>query len=374
MRTIFYIIQKEFIQIFRNRTMLPIIFIVPIVQLIVLVNAATLEMKQINMCVVDKDLSSTSRQMISKFQGSPFYHIKGAVFSFKEAESMLKKDEVDIILNIPQNFERTLVREGKSKIQIIVNAINGTAAGISNVYTTQILTGFNREIIQEWSTLLPSGTVAPKTIQTTTSFWYNPELNYKSFMVPAVLVLLVTIIGMFLSSMNLVREKELGTIEQINVTPIKKYQFIVGKLVPFLILALLELSFGLTVGKLLFNIPIVGNVAVLFLTAIVYLLVVLGLGLFLSTIAETQQQAMFVTYFFMIVFMMMSGVFTAVENMPDWAQKFNLINPIAYFMRAVRMILLKGSGIKDIAFELSALGIYAVLTLTLAVNRYKKVA
>lgn len=374
MRTIFYIIQKEFIQIFRNKTMLPIIFVVPLVQLIVLVNAATQEMRQINICIVDKDLSSTSRQMSYKFYSSPFYKNQGATFSYTQAEDLLKKDKVDVILHIPQGFERNMLREGKAKVQIVVNAINGVAAGLVNVYTTQILAGYNKGIIAEWSSLVPQGAVMPKTIEATYSFWYNPELNYKNFMVPAVLVLLVTIIGMFLSSMNLVREKEMGTIEQINVTPIKKYQFIAGKLIPFLVLALLELSFGLTLGKLLFNIPMLGNLGVLFLVASVYLLVILGLGLFLSTMVDTQQQAMFVAFFFMIVFMMMSGVFTSVENMPDWAQKLNMINPIAYFMKSVRMILLKGSGLRDVLPELSALGVYAVVSLTLAVSRYRKVA
>jgi ABC-2 type transport system permease protein len=374
MRTILYIIQKEFIQVFRNKSMLPIIFVIPIVQLIILVNAATLEMKQINMCVVDNDLSSTSRQMAAKFKGSSFYTIQGATFSYSEAESLLKKDKVDVILRIPVNFERDMVRSGSARVQVIVNAINGTAAGITNAYTTQIISGFNMGIIPEWSSIGTAGTVIPKTIETTSSFWYNPELDYKSFMVPAVLVLLVTIIGMFLSAMNLVREKELGTIEQINVTPIKRYQFIIGKLVPFLILALVELAFGLTVGKLLFDIPIVGNLGLLFFVAAIYLLVVLGLGLFLSTMTDTQQQAMFVAYFFIIVFVMMSGVFTPVENMPEWAQKLNLINPIAYFMKTIRMILLKGSGFMDILNEIGAMSIYAVISLTLAVKRYRKVA
>lgn len=374
MRIILYIIQKEFIQVFRNKSMLPIIFVIPIVQLIILVNAATLEMKQINMCVVDNDLSSTSRQMVAKFKGSPFFTIQGSTFSYYEAERLLKKDKADVILRIPTNFERDMVRDGSARVQVVVNAINGTAAGIINAYTSQIIAGFNQGVKAEWTSIHPSGTMTFQRIETTTSFWYNPELNYKSFMVPAVLVLLVTITGMFLSAMNLVREKELGTIEQINVTPIKKYQFIAGKLIPFLIIALAELAFGLTVGKLLFNIPIVGNLGLLFLVATIYLLVILGLGLFLSTITQTQQQAMFVAYFFIIVFVMMSGVFTSVENMPDWAQYLNLINPIAYFMKTVRMILLKGSELKDILNELGAMSIYAVLSLALAVNRYRKIA
>jgi ABC-2 type transport system permease protein len=373
MRTILYIIQKEFIQIRRNRTMLPVIFVVPLIQLIILVNAATLEMKRINMYVVDKDLSSTSRQMVNKFKASPFFVIQKSSFQLEDAESELKKDHVDVILHIPSNFEKNLVRENKAKVQIIINAINGAAGGIENAYIVNIINGYNKSVIADWIGVSPKGAISAPSIAVTSSYWYNPQLNYKTFMVPAVLVLLVTLIGMFLSALNLVREKELGTIEQINVTPIKKYQFIAGKLIPFWIIALFELGFGLTVGKLLFNIPIIGSVPLLFGVAGIYLLVVLGLGLFISTVTETQQQTMFVSFFFMIVFVMMSGTFTPVESMPKWAQLVNHINPVSYFMRVIRMILLKGSGFSDILKEIIALSLYAWIILSLAVWRYRKV-
>jgi ABC-2 type transport system permease protein len=374
MRTILYIIQKEFIQIKRNRTMLPIIFLVPLIQLIILVNAATQEMKHINMYVVDKDLSSTSRQMINKFKASPFFLIKESSFSFEEGLSQLKKDKVDVILQIPSGFEKDLVRDNKVKIQVIINAINGSAGGVENAYISTILSDFNKSVVAEWIGIPSRGVSQLPSISVTSSFWYNPQLNYKTFMVPGVLVILVTLIGMFLSALNLVREKELGTIEQINVTPIKKYQFIAGKLIPFLIIALFELAFGLTAGKFLFNIPMLGSLWLLFAVATLYLLTILGLGLFISTVTDTQQQTMFVAYFFMIVFVMMSGIFTPVESMPVWGQKINYINPIAYFMRVIRMILLKGSGVHDILKEIISLAVYACIILSLAVWRYRKVA
>jgi ABC-2 type transport system permease protein len=372
MRTILFIIQKEFIQIFRNRTMLPIIFVVPIVQLIILVNAATMEMKNIRLFIVDNDMSVMSRQAISKFQGSPFFVIKAASFSVTEAEQSLKKGETDMVLHIPRNFEKDLIRNDKVKIQILINAINGTVAGISSYYASSILSGLNRDIIAEWYGI-PKGSNMARQINITSSYWYNPELNYKNFMVPAVLVLLVTIIGMFLSSMNLVREKEIGTIEQINVTPIKKYQFIAGKLIPFWIIALFELAFGMTVGKLLFHIPMVGSIWLVFFIASIYLIVVLSIGLFNSTITNTQQQAMFISFFMLIIFIMMSGVFTSVENMPAWAQVLNHINPVYYFMKAIRMILLKGSTFTNVLNEIVSISIYAVVMLSLAVRRYRKV-
>jgi len=371
MRTILFILQKEFLQIFRNKSMLPIIFVIPIVQLIVLVNAATMEMKNIDIVIVDNDHSSASQKITSKFKASPFFNIQGYFNSVKEGEKLIDDGKATVILNIPANFEKQLVKENKVTIQILVNAINGVVAGISNYYIQRIVAETNKDIIIDFVGY-QKGIGILKNINIEYSYWYNPELNYKTFMVPAVLVMLITIIGMFLSGMNIVREKEMGTIEQINVTPIKKYQFIAGKLIPFWIIAMFELAFGLSIGKLLFNIPIVGSIPLLFFVASFYLLVVLGLGLLLSTVANTQQQAMFVSFFFMIVFVMMSGVFTTTDSMPAWAKIINYVNPIYYFMKIVRMILLKGSGLMDIAKEFIILVSYAFAILSLAVWRYKK--
>jgi ABC-2 type transport system permease protein len=372
MRTILYIIQKEFIQIFRNRMMLPVIFVVPIIQLVILVNAATMEMKRIDMYVIDNDLSSISRELISKFEGSPFYFIKSGSFSLNEAENKLKRDEVNVILQIPQGFEQKLYRDQYADVQLLISAINGAAAGIIFAYSNAIISDFNSSLLTE--SISSTASDMPVTISLTSSFWYNPNLNYKVYMLPGILVILVTIIGMFLSSLNLVREKEMGTIEQINVTPIRKYQFIIGKLLPFWIIALFELAFGLTVGKILFDMPILGNLFLLFGFASLYLVAVMGVGLFISTVSSTQQQVMFLTFFFMVTFILMSGIFTPAESMPQWAQQVNIINPFAYFMRVIRMVMLKGSEFRDISREFYSLGVYAVVMLSLAVWRYKKVA
>jgi ABC-2 type transport system permease protein len=352
--------------------MLPMIFGVPILQLVILVNAATLEMKSIDMFVVDKDMSSLSHELVSKFEGSPFYNISGASFSMDDANSAIEQNQTDFILHIPQGFERNLMRENKSEIQLLIDGVNGMAASLVNAYSSSVISDFNRNIIVDL-TQMPQLKDA-SLIKVDTSFWYNPELNYKIYMLPGILVILVTLISMFLAAMNIVREKEIGTIEQLNVTPIKKFEFIVGKLVPFLIIALFELAFGLAIGKVFFHIPMVGSLGLLFGFTIVYLLVVLGIGLFISTISSTQQQVMFITFFFMLVFILMSGIFTPTESMPMWAQKVNIINPFYYFMRVIRMILLKGSGFWDISKEFFSLCIYAVIMLSLSVWKYKKVS
>ncbi|MCX6288005.1 MAG: ABC transporter permease, partial [Bacteroidetes bacterium] len=203
MRTLFFIIQKEFLQIFRNKGMLPIIFVVPIVQLLILVNAATFEMKNIRVSVVDLDLSTSSRKLISKYEGSPFYQVVQTTFSYEEAMDFMQKGKVDVIIRIPNGFERQLVRENQSKVQFVINAINQAVAGLSSGYCTSILIDFNRELLQDW--LSPAQSAGLKNIQTEYSYWYNPKLNYKTYMVPGILVLLVTIIGLLLSGMNIVR-------------------------------------------------------------------------------------------------------------------------------------------------------------------------
>jgi ABC-2 type transport system permease protein len=316
-------------------------------------------------------MSSSSRKLQGKFQGSPFFHVKGSTFNMEEAESYLKSGTADVVIKIPPLFEKNLSKEGHSDIQILINAINGAAAGISNAYALQIVAGYNRELIADLAGV-SKGFPPGKSINVIPAFWYNPELNYKVFMVPGILVLLVTIVGMMMAALNIVREKEMGTIEQINVTPIKKHQFIIGKLLPFWIIALFELAFGLVIGKLLFNIPIAGNLLLLFLVAAIYLMVMQSISLLISNVASTQQQAMFVMFFFMIVFMMMSGLFTPTESMPQWGQWVNKLNPIAYFMKLIRMILLKGSGITDIWRELVSLTVMAITMLWLSVWRYRK--
>lgn len=371
MRTILFIIQKELLQIKRNKTMLPIIFVIPIIQLVILVHAATMEMQNIDIFIVDKDLSSTSRLINDKFKASKFFRVSGYSNNLQDGEQALLSDKADIILHIPADFERDLIHKNKSDIQLLINAINGTVAGIGNVYAQSILVDINKKIIIDWYNIADES-ILNQGIQILPRYWYNPVLDYKTYMVPGILVLLITIIGMFLSGMNLVREKEIGTIEQINVTPIRKHQFIIGKLFPFLIIALFELAFGLLTGKLFFDIPLVGSIALVFFVATVYLLVILGFGLFISIITETQQQAMFISWFFAMIFMLMSGLFTATESMPEWAQFINKANPIAYFIKVIRMVLLKGSDFYDIKNEIFSLSIYASIILSLSVLTYRK--
>ncbi|MCP3933108.1 MAG: ABC transporter permease [Bacteroidetes bacterium] len=375
MQTIFFILQKEFKQIFRNRIMLPLLFVMPFIQLIVLPYAADYEIKNINLVIVDNDQSSFSRELTQHFIASDYFILINAPSAYKIGLEDIQTNKADIILEIPNNFEYQLLQEKSASLKTSMNAINAVKAGLAQGYSQSIIQSFNQDIQIKW---LPKVTVnqsptasAPK-INFTFSNWYNPTLEYDTFMVPGILVLLITMIGSFLAGLNIVKEKEIGTIEQINVTPIKKHQFIIGKLLPFLFIGLFELSLGLLIGKLIFNIPIVGSLALVYGFAAIYLLLVLGIGLFISTFSDTQQQAMFVTWFFLVLFILMSGLFTPIESMPSWAQSITKFNPIAYFIEVIRMVMLKGSGFYDVRSQFINISIMAIVINVLAVFNYRK--
>jgi ABC-2 type transport system permease protein len=368
MRKILIFLRKEFIQIFRNKAMVPIIFGMPVIQLLILSNAATYEIRNIRFNVIDFDNSSFSRELISKFTSSEYFILNKVSFSMKESEESFKKNQARLIIYIPKNFEKDYRKDSKAEIQFVINAEDGSAAGVVNNYAANILRQFNTDIMYKAS-LVPDNIPL---IKVNSANWFNPELNYKTYMVPGILVLLVTLIGSFLSGMNVVREKEIGTIEQLNVTPVSKYHFIIGKLLPFWIIGMLELAFGLALSLLVFKIPLLGNPLLIFLLAAVYLIVILGIGLLVSTVSHTQQQAMFVAWFIMILFILLGGVFTPLESMPDWAQLIAFFNPVAQFIKAIRMIMLKGSGFNDVMPQFYFFIVYGIIMMSLAVWRYRK--
>ncbi len=348
--------------------MLPIIFVIPIVQLLILSYTATFEIKNVDLIALDNDYTSTSRDLINKFSGSSFYNFNGYANNFESAQQLIKNGKADQLIVIEPNFERRLMVEKEAEIQIITDAINGSAASMMVAYAQSIIGDFNKNIIIEQN---PSQQLGMP-IEIDSLFWYNPELDYITYMVPGILVLLVTVIGMFLGSMNLVKEKEIGTIEQINVTPIKKYQFIAGKLIPFWLIANIDLAIGLLLAYFVFNIPVMGSIVLLFTVASVYLVGILSIGLVISTLTNTMQQAMFISWFFLVIFILMSGLFTPIESMPNWAQIINHANPVSYFIKMNRMIMLKGSGFIDIKNDFIILGGFAIILFSFSILRYRK--
>lgn len=370
MRTILYFIRKEFIQIFRDKFISKAIFAVPLIQLLILVPAVTFEIKNVNLCVIDRDMSADSRKLVSQLQASTFFKIKYSTFSEKEANALLQEDRCDMVLQIPLNFGENLGVGEPSKVMVSINAINATTAQLSLAYLNGVIQNFNMNIASQHAVPLVSFSKPQITI--TSRHWYNEMLNYSYFMLPGILAILVTVIGFLLAGINFVKEKESGTIEQINVTPIKKHQFIIAKMFPFLIISLFDLALGLLIGRIVFGVPFQGSIGLLFFCSAIFLIAVLGLALFISTYSSTQQQFMFVAFFFMVVFILMSGIFTPLESMPQWAQKINLVNPMVYLIRINRMVMLKGSSFHNISSDLYALAAIATSFTFFAVKRYRK--
>lgn len=369
MRTLLFILQKEFLQIFRNKSMLPIIFVLPIIQLVILTFAVDFEVKNIGFSYMDSDNTMRSRELIEKFKSTGFFTDKGKISSFEQGMEKLDRNEATLILRIPPNFSRDLQTQGKATIQMDINSIDGMSASLSFGYAQSVLMDFQGEILMDWNGL-PQKMQSP--VEVIPRFWFNPTREYRNLMLPGVLALLITMIGMFLTAMNLVREKEIGTIEQINVTPIRKWQFLLAKLLPFLVIALFELTLGLGIGKLFFGMPVNGSIPLLYGFSTIYMLVILGIGLWISTVTETQQQAMFISWFFMVIFILMSGLFTPIENMPEWAQILTKANPTAYIVQVVRGILIKGSTFADLKMEFISVSLYAIAVNSFALLSYSK--
>ncbi|MEJ6981748.1 ABC transporter permease [Pedobacter sp. P351] len=360
MRVLKFLLQKEFRQIFRNPAILRIIFIMPIIQLVILPLAADYEMKDIKLSIVDLDHSSYSQQLVSKITASGYFKLTGFSSSYKTAMSDIEEDRSDLILSIPSRFERDLVRENENTLFISVNAINGVKANLGGAYLSMIFQDFNREVRLKW-VQFPRMNPEP-VVDITYSNWFNPRMDYKHFMVPGILVILLTMVGSFLATLNIVKEKEIGTIEQINVTPIKRHYFILGKLIPFWILGIVILTIGLTIARVIYGIIPLGHFYVIYVFAAVYLLAILGLGLLISNYTSNQQQAMLISFFLMMVFILLSGLYTSIDSMPYWARMITRLNPVSYFVEVMRLVVLKGSGLYDISGHiLTMLGFGLVL-------------
>ncbi|MDQ8013282.1 MAG: ABC transporter permease, partial [Flavobacterium nitrogenifigens] len=276
MKVLGFILQKEFRQIFRDKTILAMMFFVPIFQLIILPLAANFEVKSVNIVYVDHDHSSYSQKLINKIGSSGYFHIVGAPASYLEGLKFIERADADLILEIPSGFERNLVREGSQKVNIAADAINGTKSNIGNAYLNVVLADFSNDLDIRFKLQPQSASVSPSLITLNSTNWYNPRAEYKYYMVPGILVLLLTLIGGFITALNIVKEKEIGTIEQINVTPIQKWQFILGKLIPFWIVGMTVFTVGLIVMYLIYGIFPQGSFLVLYLFAGVYLTALLG--------------------------------------------------------------------------------------------------
>lgn len=368
MRRTLALAKAEVLHVVRDRATLVQLLMVPIIQLLVLSNAATFAIRSSPLYVVDMDRSSASRGIVSRLGASGYFRVVGSTTSLAAANDAMLRGTVTLVLTVPRDFERDLVRDRTATVHLDVNAEKGSAAGIVQSYAAQIITAYGREL---------GASIDPRLakrgrISTVARYWYNADLNYKHYMVPGILVALVTMIGTLITAQNIAREKEMGTLEQLNVTPITKGEFITAKLLPFWVLALVDLTIGLLVGWLVFDIPVRGNPALLFFAAGVYLVVALAIGLWISTLVETQQQAMFITFFVLMIYLLMSGLFTPIDSMPKIIQLASELNPVRHFVSISRAILVKGAGFPEIMRPLGILAVYGAVVLTLAIRQYDK--
>jgi len=371
------LLQKEFLQIRRDKLILRMLLIMPMVQLLVLANAATFEVQTSNLWVVNQDRTPITRELVEKFTASGRFTVVGSSNISRQGDDALRDGSANAILVIPVGFGLTVQRDGQLPLQLILNAENGSQAGVIQAYANEIITRFAAEHrpAPSWQSSRHVGAVLARTIpsvEVRTQGKYNPTLDYKRFMIPGILVQLVTLIGTLMTALNIVREKEAGTLDQLNVTPLKPAVFIAAKLIPLWIIGLFEFSLGLGIAVVLFQVPMVGNPLVLLTGATLFLLAALGVGLWISTVSETQQQALFVTFSLLMVYILMSGLFTPIRAMPGWVRTVAQVNPLMHFIALVRAVMLKGAGFADVWVQLTALGTIGVTILGLALTQYRK--
>jgi len=358
------ILIKEFIHAFRDAKMRTLIFLPPLIQLFVFGYAATTDIKHISLAVLDRSRTRESRKLIEQFTTSGYFNLNYYCKSEAEFIDLLEKSEAKAVLNIPPNYGENLQRSGGATIQILVDGTESTSAYIILNYSSRIVNTYSQSLIT-----LPKGMPV---IKIEDRFWYNPELESKNFFVPGVIASILTVIISNLTAMAIVKERELGTMEQILVTPIRPVEFIVGKTLPFALIGVFEVVFISTIGLLWFNIPLKGSILLLFISSVIYIYNTLGIGLYISTISKTMQQALMSSFFFLLPAILLSGFIFPIKNMPYAFQLITYINPMRYFIYILRGIFLKGNGLDILYIQLLPMLFLGILIMLLSVMRFKK--
>jgi ABC-2 type transport system permease protein len=372
MRRVYYLVQKEFRQILRDHFMMRLILIVPILQVLVLGHALNTDLKNVDLAFIDHENSRTSRELIASFYASDLFRPADETVSPSSIESVLEKGAADMVVWIPRGYSDAITSRKTIEIGIYVDGTNSSLAGLAGAYANAIVRQQNTAIMDE--RLAASPTLRPliHEVIPVVRFLYNPELNTTHYMVPGVVVLIVTIISGLLTGLAVVREKEIGTLEQLMVTPITSLELIAGKTLPYALLSFVDITVATLFAILYFKLPFAGSVILLGLSAMIYLLVTLGIGLLASTVSQTQQQAMFTVWFFLIFGILTSGFFYPLENMPEWIQTLTIVNPLRYFLAIVRGLFLKDLQFVDMLEDLIPLTILGVTVFAAAVLRFQK--
>lgn len=374
MRKFLFLLEKEFKQIVRNRIILAMIIALPTIQLAILPHAATYEIRHINLSVVDSDRSSFSTALIEKLSASRYFNLVAVETSYEKALKLVEEGEAHLVLEIPHHFEKDLRLNGHTGLMISVDAVDGTMGSIGSSYLNRILQDFAIERMENLDIVPTTDKAVAPRIEVVPQYRYNPQLDYKTYMVPGILVMLLTLVGGILAALNIVSEKEQGTLEQINVSPIPKQTYLLAKIIPFWIIGLLMLGIGLIIARVMYHIVPTGSLLTLYLFAAIYVMAFTGFGLLISVAAKTQQQSMFIAFFFLLIFFLMGGLFTPISSMPYWAQVITWFNPTAYLIEVVRLIVMKGSGFLDLLPQFFCICGFAVVFNVWAIFGYNKTA
>ncbi|MDP8207884.1 MAG: ABC transporter permease [Candidatus Electryonea clarkiae] len=371
-RPIFYLVKKEFRQIFRDHIMLRIILFVPIVQLFIFGYAVNMDLEEVRLSVLDHDKTALSRNLIESYFASGLFIPAPFASNPGDLDKLIFQGDADMTLWIPRNYSADITAGRPVQLSIAINGSNASLAGRAGGYAGAVIRQETEKILEDIKLKNPILAGRFRRVEPVTRFYYNPELKSRVYMVPAIVVLIVTIISGLLTGMAVVREKEIGTLEQLMVSPITPAQLIAGKTIPFAIISFVDIAVAAVIAVLWFKIPLEGSILLLAGCMLIYLLVTLGGGLLASTVSKTQQQALFTVWFFLVFGILMSGFFFPIQNMPQWAQLLTYLNPLRYVMEIVRGIFLKGSTAQDLLPQIIPLLILGVFTFTAAVLRFNK--
>lgn len=378
MRTIIDIIRKEFIQLRRDPRMIPIIFIAPIIQLVVIGYAVTFDVKNISLVICDLDKSQMSREFYTSFEASGYfnndYFSEGSfgVDEINEIDYYLDKSIANVAIVIPKDFSKNISKGISTKVQIILDGADANSANISLGYISSLTLNFNKKILMDLKDKSGQEFNFTQAIPET-RIWFNPELISAKYFIPGIIGLLLTLMTILLTAMAIVKEKEIGTLEQLIVTPIKSWELILGKLIPFIIIGFIDVFIVIMAGRYIFDVPLKGSLLLLLLSCIPFLFSTLGIGLFASTISRTQQQAMMISVFLgMLPFIYLSGFTFPIENMPEVIQFATHFIPLKYFLIIIRSLFLKGVGFAEIWDEMLIMFVIGVVILVLSLLRFRK--
>jgi ABC-2 type transport system permease protein len=375
MRRIRFLIWKELIELRQDPRLLVIVVMAPIIQLFMLAYAATTDVRDVPVVVADMDRSAESRELIRRFAASPNFTIVDVRPGMNDLDQFLERGTAWIAVSIPVGFGRTVAAGRPATVQMIADGSDSNSAGVSLGYATALLNGYAQQIAADRAGAAPNagGFEHGGDIEPRIRVWFNSRLESRDFMIPGIVALLLLVVTTNLSSMGIVREKEIGTLEQLNVTPLRRSELIIGKLLPYALVGLVDVVLVLSVARFWFEVPLRGSVWLLFGTTLIYLVSTLGLGLFVSTISSTQQQAMMTTtFFFLLPMVMLSGFVFPIENMPAAIQPLSYLLPLSYFLVILRAIFLKGVGLETLWPQVAALAGWGAAILLLAIARSTK--